>query len=470
MNTTRYASSKTLTSLALLMLACLIVGGGASVAGQQPDARQQPDNVQTAISYEGQKVGSVEVAGQPDLNRHSVANLISQPINAPYRQQQVDATVDALKKSGKFDDVKVLVTPEADGLRLLFVLEPAYYFGIYNFPAAMGAFSYTRLLQAASYPRQEPYTSGRVDESTSNLLAFLHQTGYFEATVEPELQKDETHGVVDVVFDVKLRRRSKIGVVTIGGLSPEDTARLQGKLHSWRSRIRGAYLKPGKPYTSKKIQSAIKFLQTELGKQHYLAAKVQLVSARYNSATNRADVDFHIARNRKITIQVAGAKVRQGTQKKLIPIYQENSVDSDLVHEGAQSLTSYFQAKGFFDAKVESKFEKSDTGDTIIYQVEKGSRGKVGAINFHGNQAFDEDDLEKQVNSHQRQPLPPLVLARKIQRETTAQERQQHSGLLPESWFQSGHGNSKSGESGRQTAGDLSGPGRSTGRGGRAYA
>ncbi len=397
MNTTRYASSKTLTSLALLMLACLIVGGGASVAGQQPDARQQPDNVQTAISYEGQKVGSVEVAGQPDLNRHSVANLISQPINAPYLQQQVDATVDALKKSGKFDDVKVLVTPEADGLRLLFVLEPAYYFGIYNFPAAMGAFSYTRLLQAASYPRQEPYTSGRVDESTSNLLAFLHQTGYFEATVEPELQKDETHGVVDVVFDVKLRRRSKIGVVTIGGLSPEDTARLQGKLHSWRSRIRGAYLKPGKPYTSKKIQSAIKFLQAELGKQHYLAAKVQLVSARYNPATNRADVDFHIARNRKITIQVAGAKVRQGTQKKLIPIYQENSVDSDLVHEGAQSLTSYFQAKGFFDAKVESKFEKSDTGDTIIYQVEKGSRGKVGAINFHGNQAFDEDDLEKQV-------------------------------------------------------------------------
>ena len=211
------------------------------------------------------------------------------------------------------------------------------------------------------------------------------------------MQKDETHGVVDVVFDVKLRRRSKIGVVTIGGLSPEDTARLQGKLHSWRARIRGAYLKPGKPYTSKKIQSAIKFLQAELGKQHYLAAKVQLVSARYNPATNRADVDFHITRNRKITIQIAGAKVRQGTQKKLIPIYQENSVDPDLVHEGAQYLTSYFQAKGFFDAKVESKFEKSDTGATIIYQVEKGKRGKVGAINFKGNQAFDEDDLEKQV-------------------------------------------------------------------------
>jgi outer membrane protein insertion porin family len=391
MNTSRYASSKTLTSCALLMLACLIVSEGTILAGQQPDSAQ------TAISYEGQKVGSVEVAGQPDLNRRSVANLISQPVNAPYHQQQVDATVDALKRSGKYTDVKVLITPDANGLSLMFVLEPAYYFGLYTFPSAVGPFSYTRLLQAANYPRQEPFASGRVDESTSNLLGFLHQAGYFEATVEPELQKDETHGVVDVVFDVKLRRRSKIGVVTIGGLSAEDTTRFQDKLHSFRARIRGAYLKPGKPYTSKKIQSAIKFLQAELGKQHYLAARVELVAARYNTATNRADIEFHITRNRQITIQVAGAKVRQGNQKKLIPIYQENSVDRDLVNEGAQNLTSYFQSKGFFDAKVESKIEKSDSGARIIYGVEKGKRGKVGAINFHGNQAIDEDDLEKQV-------------------------------------------------------------------------
>src|SRR5207302_322825 len=114
----------------------------------------------------------------------------------------------------------------------LLVLQPAYYFGVFQFAAAVGPFTYTRLLQAANYPREEPYTSERVDEATSNLLQFFHQTGYFEATVEPELQKDERHGVVNVVFDVKLRRRSKIGKVSIGGLSPEDTARLQGKLHS----------------------------------------------------------------------------------------------------------------------------------------------------------------------------------------------------------------------------------------------
>ena len=395
MNTSRYPSGKTVSPVALFIclafILAIIAGAGNRLEGQQQDS------IQTAASYEGQKVASVEVAGQPDLSRRGVANLIAQPVNAPYRQQQVDATADALKKTAKYTDVKVLVTPEANGLRVLFVLQPAYYFGVFEFPAAVGPFTYTRLLQAANYPREEPYTSGRVDEAASNLLEFFHQTGYFRAQVEPELQKDEPHGVVNIIFDVQLRRRAKIGNVSIGGLSPEDTARLEGKLHSLRARIRGAYLKPGKPYTSKKIQAAIKFLQGQMGKQHYLAARVQLVAAKYNPATNRADVDFHITRNRQINIRIAGARVRQGTQKKLIPIYQENSVDPDLVQEGAQNLMSYFQAKGFFDSKVESKMETSASADTIVYQVEKGKRGKVGGISFHGNKEVDEDDLEKLV-------------------------------------------------------------------------
>ena len=124
---------------------------------------------------------------------------------------------------------------------------------------------------------------------------------------------------------------------------------------------------------------------------------VQLVAARYNPATNRADVDFHITRNKQINIRIVGARVRQGTQKKLIPIYQENSVDPDLVQEGAQDLTSYFQAKGFFDAKVESKITTADSAANIIYQVTKGRRGKVTGISFHGNQKVDEDVLEKLV-------------------------------------------------------------------------
>ena len=100
-----------------------------------------------AVSYEGQRVASVQLAGQPDGTPRRLRALIAQPINAPYSQAKVDETAAALVKAADVKDVDVQVTPAAEGLHVLFVLKPAYYFGVYTFPKAEKTFSYTRLLQ-----------------------------------------------------------------------------------------------------------------------------------------------------------------------------------------------------------------------------------------------------------------------------------------------------------------------------------
>ena len=89
--------------------------------------------------------------------------LITQPINAPYSQQKVNETAAALIKSGVAKDVEVQVNPAPEGLHVVFVLKPAYYFGVFTFPKAEKTFTYTRLLQAANYSKQEPFAgeSGR---------------------------------------------------------------------------------------------------------------------------------------------------------------------------------------------------------------------------------------------------------------------------------------------------------------------
>src|SRR5262249_28580256 len=84
-----------------------------------------------AVSYEGRSVSSVEIAGRPDLDLRLLQSLIAQPVNAPYSQEKVDETVATLKSVGQFQDVELQVAPEAAGLRLLFVLQPALYFGVF---------------------------------------------------------------------------------------------------------------------------------------------------------------------------------------------------------------------------------------------------------------------------------------------------------------------------------------------------
>ncbi|HEX3155054.1 MAG TPA: POTRA domain-containing protein, partial [Candidatus Angelobacter sp.] len=370
---------------------------------------QQQVEATAAVSYEGQRVSSVQLAGQPDGNARKLQDMIAQPINAPYSQAKVDETATALVKAGAAKDVEVQTTPAPEGLHVLFVLKPAYYFGVYTFPKAEKVFSYTRLLQASNYSKQEPFAQEKVEEAESSLLEFFHRTGFFMATVEPKLQTDEKHRVVNVEYDINLKRRAKFGEVILTGVSEEQTRKLNASLRSIKARIKGAYIKPGKPYRLKKLTAATAFLQQQLGNQHFLAGRVKLVSTLYNPETNRTDIRYNITDGPKIEIKLTGAHVWGRTQKKLIPMYQENTVDPDLVNEGAQDLTSYFQAKGFFEAKVQSHIQRDASGGvTVLYQISKGPRGKVESIDFHGNEHFSDKDLKAHVSLSKRMPLNPF--------------------------------------------------------------
>jgi len=387
----------------------LVVAVAAGLTSLAPKLHsQQIEATSAAVSYEGQRVSSVQLAGQPDGNPRKLRALIAQPVNAPYAQAKVDETVAALKKAGDFKDVEVQVTPAAEGVHVVFVLKPAYYFGVYTFPKAEKTFSYTRLLQAANYSKQEPFTQEKVEEAESSLLEFFHRTGFFLATVEPKMQTDQAHGVVNVEYDINLKKRAKFGDVILAGVSEEQTKRLNASLRSIRARIKGAYIKPGKPYSLKKLNAATAFLQQQLGKQHFLAGRVKLVSTLYNAETNRTDIKYDVTEGPKIEIKLAGAHVWGRTQKKLIPMYQENAVDPDLVNEGAQDLTSYFQAKGYFGAKVQSQIQKQPSGVTVLYQIVKGPRGKVDAVEFHGNEHFSDKDLKSHVLVTKHVPMMPF--------------------------------------------------------------
>lgn len=359
-------------------------------------ANAQQANAPT-ISYEGQQVSSVELAGRPDLDTRQLKHLIVQPEGAPYLQEEIDQSIAALKAAGEFTAVQTEVTPQANGLQVLFILQPALYFGIFDFGNATRVISYNRLLQISDYPTQEPYNQARVEEAESNLLTFLHRDGFFLATVEPELQTDRQHGFVNVLFHVDLKRRAKLGQIDLTGVSPAETTHLQRDLRSVLARLRGASLKSGKPYTLSRLEKATNYLQSELGKQHYLAGKVQLISASYNPQTNRADITFQVTQGPNIAIKTEGAHVWGRTLKKLIPIYQESTVDPDLVEEGSRNLISYFQGKGYFDVKVQDRIERQPSGTVIVYQIEKGKKGRVGSIQFTGNQHVDEHNLQPHV-------------------------------------------------------------------------
>lgn len=375
--------SRSILLACLLAIACL-------PAFPQNEAAQSPQILQ---SYEGQNVSSVEIDGRPELDEAKYAPLIEQKKGEPFSTAKISATISALKKTGNFTDVVLDLRPETDGVRVMFVAEPAYYVALYEFPGALKVYSYSRLIQVANYMAQEPYSAVDVQQAQVNLEKFFHQTGYFEATVQPEIRVNEQHRIVNVLFNTELRKRARFGQVNLTGATPQDDAYLEGKIHSLLALLHGARIKEGKPYSSATIRDATTYMQGALEHQHYLAAQVKFVTAEYDAATNIANLTFHIQAGPKVKIDVNGAFLWPWTKKSLIPIYAENSVDPELIQEGEQNLVSYFQSKGLFDAVVQTKVVRSAKLTTIRYVIRKNAKHKVESVTVTGNTAFSTKDL-----------------------------------------------------------------------------
>ena len=128
---------------------------------------------------------SVEIAGRPDLDQRQLASLLAQREGQPFSRAKIDQSITALKDSGQIKEVQVEIRPQADGVRVLLVCQPAIYFGIFNFPGADGRFAYSRLLQVSDYPPRGAYSPVDIQNARTSLMKFFQQNGYFEADVKP---------------------------------------------------------------------------------------------------------------------------------------------------------------------------------------------------------------------------------------------------------------------------------------------
>jgi outer membrane protein insertion porin family len=349
--------------------------------------------------YDGQIIGEIDLIGNPHRDMAPFRRLIEQKAGERYSQSRVEASIAALEQTGQFPKVEVNVVPNPLGLRLNFLLEPAYYLGMVNFPGATKLFSYTRLLQVADLHDEDPYDTTRVETSEKALQRFLLRNGYFRATIHTDTEIDDAHQLVNLTFSIAFGKQAKVGSVNLQGTDASETSQLLHSVRSLRARLTGALLKPGKAYTPERITAATNLIKRKLAQQHRLASNVQENPPQYDPATNRVDVSFRVEVGPLVIVRVTGARLSAlpflsaREIKKLIPIYSEGTIDRDLVQEGRQNLTDFFQKKGYFNVQVNMTFDRQPEKISLVYEIDKGTKHKADRIVFQGNHQIMEPDL-----------------------------------------------------------------------------
>jgi outer membrane protein insertion porin family len=379
----------------LTTLFLLFFGAASALAQLAPQGPQ--------AAYEGQTVSAISLIANPHRDTEPLRAVVTQKAGEPYSEAKVEASAAALQQKGGFPKVGVNVVPEVAGLRINFLLEPAYHLGVVDFPGAAKLFSYTRLLQVADLPDEDPYDSSRLPVAETALLNFLHRNGYFQAKVQATPSVDDAHELVNVTFVVEMGKQAHVGNVQIEGPDSPESARLLQAMRSLRARLSGGLLKPGKPYAPGRISAATSLMKRALVQQHRLASTIKENPPQYYPETNRVDVSFKVEVGPIVTVRTTGARLTvipflaRRQMKKLIPIYSEGTIDRDLVEEGQRNLVDYFQKKGYYDVKVTTDFQKQPDQILISYQIDRGKKHKVDRVVFHGNYEIPVKELLAQV-------------------------------------------------------------------------
>ena len=355
----------------------------------------QPD---TNAGFEGQPVTSVVIAAASSVDLNAMRQLIKQQSGQPFSNDALRESVQALQQTQKFSQVQVSIDPEQNGIRVLFILQPADYVGTIEFPGIGTRLPYTQLLQSVSIPQQTAYFPELLEAGKNNLLNYLHKNGYFAAEVQPEIQRDEPHRVVNLIFRCTLKKQARIRDIKLSGMSERESADLQKALKGIWAMLKAESLKPGQKYSQQRVDKSIAFMRAHLRSNTRLAPVIKLSATNYDASTNRVDVVLDVTPGLRVSVRVSGAHVSRRMLRKLVPVYEEDAADQDLIEEGKRNLTAYFQTKGYFDVTVDSHTDHQGGAVNIAYEVSRGSKHRLSGVYFDGNEYFSDKQLREHVS------------------------------------------------------------------------
>jgi outer membrane protein insertion porin family len=312
----------------------------------------------------------------------------------PLRSEDVAETIDRLFATRAYLDIQVDAELRGSGVVIRFLTTPAIFIGHISFIGKIDSPpNRSQLLSAMQMNTGTPFKAEMLKDAELRLMQLFKANGLYEASenIASELNSDTQQVNITVYFSPGKRARYQDPVIHGDAILPESTiVRATG----WKVRIINRW----RDVTASLTQSGLTGIQKKYQDKDRLEATVQMENLAYNPQTRQVIPTLTLDAGPIIKVAAAGAKVSKGRLKKYVPVYQEGTVDRDLLTEGARNLRDYFQARGYPDVDVTFREEPEQNGQqTIEYYVSKGDKKKLVHLGFEGNKYFTDETLEERM-------------------------------------------------------------------------
>jgi len=349
------------------------------------------------MKYEGLLVRTIHfIPVQQPVDASELHDILPVRISQPLHLADVRAAIAKLFATGCYLDIQVEAQPYQDGVALVFRTQNRWFIGALSASGRIASPPNRGQLETATgLELGQPYSEAGVQQGMANQKHLLESNGLYNGEIHPVFDWDtgRDYQQVHLRFNVDSGRRAHFTTPVLQGQTKMDESRIlhatgfqRWFFHSW------------KPVTQARVREALDHVRLLYQKEDRLEAKVTLDSLKYDPQTNAAITTLRIDPGPQIDIRSVGADISRGKLRRYVPVFEEHAVDRDLLAEGARNLRDYFQAQGYFEAKVEFK-EQRVTNDraSIDYLVNTGDRHKLLAIRISGNHYFSTEDLRERM-------------------------------------------------------------------------
>ena len=394
------------------MVAAAALFGAALAHAQSPQNAPSPPAAE-APPVTGEPVVAVRIVTEDGRVLSEAPDKVGVEIGKPLNRARIAESIRRLYRGGEYADVRAESAPVAGGIRVDFVVREQLYFNRVVIHGLVSPPSEASAVAAMQLPLGEPYQRDTVNEGLERLREVLREEGFFTAKVTADTEAHPQEHEMDVVANVQPGPRARVKEIQLkNGTEYPDKEIL--------SRLK---MKPGREITSARVQGGASRIRKYLVKKGHLNARAVVHLGGYDAKANLVPLELEVTEGPRVQVTVTGAKFSRGEIKKMVPVYQEGAVDTDLLEEGKRNIRERLEREGYFDAEVDYVTSTNDvklsggrkgTAELITYRVERGDRHRLLAIEISGNHYLGTELLRSRLQIYKKSFATPAKYSRRL--------------------------------------------------------
>src|ERR1700722_4908175 len=356
-----------------------------------------PLAAQSGLPGEPPRVVAVRVVTESGaVLEENPPKLTIQP-GQPFSLETESTSLRELFRSGRYADLRAELADVPGGVRLDFVVRQNFYINRVQIEGLREPPGESLALSALRLNVGEPFRETDMKEALDRLRQTMEDDGQYQAKLDYATTPHPDTLQMDILVHVVPGPRARIGAITIQNQTQFQIEELRGRLK----------LKIGAEITSDRLNRAADRTRKWLAGKDYLGARVTIHRGAYDAKSNHIPLDFTMYAGLEVSVVVEGAKVQEGTLRRLVPIYEEGAVDEDLLQEGRRSLRDWFERAGYFDAQVSYTVSETPAGEShgalhqassiVTYKINRGDHHRLVNVEFTGNKYFDSELLRSRL-------------------------------------------------------------------------